>query len=76
MYTVFTVMFALSAGSCPQTKMLNTSKYGWNDYDMDMLKQAKKRCGELYPDAPCVKLFKKYDKLSYSVICGAPTKAN
>ena len=50
--------------------MLNTSKFPWNDYDQSMLKQAEKRCGELYDDSPCVKLFKKYDKLSYTVICG------
>lgn len=57
--------------SCPNVKIVNKSGLPWNDYDQSMLNQAKKRCGELYQDAPCVKLFKKYEKQAYSVICGA-----
>lgn len=56
--------------SCPVTKMQNVTKFPWNDHDRSILKQAKTRCGELYPDAPCVKLFRKYGKQDYSVICG------
>ena len=55
---------------CPRTTMTNISGYPWNDYDRSILKQAKKRCGEIYPDAPCVKLFRKWGKQDYSVICG------
>lgn len=56
--------------SCPITVMQNITKYPWNDYDRSILKQTEKRCGEIYKDAPCVKLFKKWDKQDYSVVCG------
>lgn len=60
-----------SALSCPKTKMVNTSGYPWNDYDKSILAQTRQRCGEIYADSPCVKLFKKWGKQDYSVICGA-----
>ena len=60
--------------SCPTTKIVNVSDYPWNDYDNSILEQARKRCGELYDDAPCVKLFRKYDFQQYSVICGEEKK--
>lgn len=56
--------------SCPPTKMENTSKYPWNDYDKKILTYMETRCGQVYPDAPCVKLFRKFDDQQYSVICG------
>lgn len=56
--------------SCPETKMQNVSGFPWNDYDQEMLAQAKKRCGEIYKEAPCVKLFRKWGKQDYSVVCG------
>jgi hypothetical protein len=59
---------------CSEPKMQNVSRYPWNAFDRSTLRQAKKRCGELYPDDPCVKLFRKYEKLSYSVICGKGSK--
>jgi hypothetical protein len=57
---------------CPRTTMINTSGFPWNGHDRKTLKYTKKRCGEIYPDAPCVKWFKKWGKQDYSVICGAP----
>ena len=65
-----TILLLLSL-SCPTVKMQNVSGYPWNDYDRSILKQTTKRCGELYPDAPCVKLFRKWGKQDYSVICGS-----
>lgn len=65
------MLLVLAALSCPTTKMMNVTKYPWNDHDRQILTQTRKRCGELYPDAPCVKLFRKYGKQDYSVICGA-----
>lgn len=56
--------------SCPSTEIINTSGYPWNDYDQEMLEYSKKRCSELYSDAECVKMFKKYGEKDYSVICG------
>lgn len=64
------MIFALLALSCPATVMQNVSSYPWNAYDRKILRQAQKRCGELYDDSPCVKLFRKYNKVQYSVICG------
>lgn len=65
---------ALLALSCAAPLMLNTSKYPWNNYDRSELKFAQKRCQEIYKDAPCVKLFKKYNRQQYSVICGEEKK--
>lgn len=65
------ILLVLAALSCPATKMQNVTKFPWNDHDRSILQQARKRCGELYQDAPCVKLFRKYGKQDYSVICGA-----
>lgn len=56
--------------SCPPTKMENATTYPWNEFDMKTLKHVKTRCGQIYPNSPCVKLFRKWDKKDYSVICG------
>lgn len=64
------ILLTLIALSCPQVKMQNTTKYPWNQFDKETLARAKNRCGKIYQDAPCVKLFKKYDKQDYSVVCG------
>ena len=55
--------------SCSPPVMQNVSKEPWNDYDREELKYVEKRCGEIYLDAPCVRLFRKWDKKSYSVVC-------
>jgi hypothetical protein len=49
----------------------NTSKFPWNDYDEKTLTYAKRRCTELYEEAPCLKFFVKYDKKDYRATCGA-----
>lgn len=58
---------------CMEPEILNTTSSPWNNHDEETLTYAKKRCGEIYDDAPCVKLFKKYGKQDYSVICAAPS---
>jgi len=60
--------------NCPLPVMQNVTKFHWNSYDMSILKQAKVRCGELYGNSRCVKLFRKWGKTDYSVICGEGTK--
>lgn len=65
-------LLLISVLGCPAPKMQNVSGLAWNDYDRSILKQAKKRCGELYEDSPCVKLFRKFDFQAYTVICGEP----
>lgn len=65
-------LFVITAAlACPETSMVNTSGYPWNDYDRSILTQTKRRCVQIYPDSPCVKMFKKWGKQDYSVVCGA-----
>jgi len=66
-----TTLLLLATLSCPKTEIVNTTKFPWNDFDQQNLEYAQKRCSEIYPDAPCAKLFKKYGEQDYSVICGA-----
>lgn len=61
--------------TCSQTQFVNYTSDEFNSHDYRVYKTAKKRCKNLYPDAPCVKVFiKKYsisnDKsIHYNVIC-------
>lgn len=59
---------------CPETKIQNRTQE-WNDQDKQALTTAKRRCGEMYPEAPCVKMFRKADEGIYSAICGGNIKA-
>lgn len=60
--------------SCPAPVIENISGLAWNAEDQKTLDAAKKRCVQIWADAPCVKWFQKREKLMYRVICGAPTK--
>ena len=60
--------------SCPPTKFQNISEYPWNDYDIQMLKYAEKRCQEVYSEAGCVRIFRKFGERDYTVICGKEGK--
>lgn len=55
--------------NCYQTVIENRTGT-WQEIDQKHLDQAKKRCGEIYPDAPCVKKFIKTEEQVYRVICG------
>lgn len=55
---------------CPTTVQVNKTDEPWNDHDKKTLEFVKKRCEQIYPDAPCVKLFRKFDSQSYTVLCG------
>lgn len=63
-------LFILLTLSCPVTKMQNITPFPWNDHDFNTLAFVKNRCVQIYPDSPCVKLFRKFGKQDYSVICG------
>jgi hypothetical protein len=63
-------LLLISSLVCSTPVMQNVTKFPWNKYDMSILKQAKKRCGELYPSARYVRLFRKFGFQDYSVICG------
>lgn len=54
---------------CPQTEFQNKSNT-WTDKDQKVYQTATARCGQLHPDAPCVKMFRKVEDGIYSVICG------
>jgi hypothetical protein len=55
---------------CPKTKIVNTSGLPWVENDQKTLEHSKKRCGQIYFDSPCVKVFEKYNFQAYRVICG------
>jgi hypothetical protein len=56
---------------CTAITLENVSHEPWNAYDFDRMRYAVKRCGELYEDAPCLHLWRKFDKRQYTAICGA-----
>jgi len=63
-----------AALSCPEPTLIGFEK-GMTENDKSSLAMAKTRCGELYPNSPCVSLFQKVEELQYRVICG-PDKKN
>lgn len=56
--------------SCPAILMVNKSEEPWNNKDYDTKKRAMQRCGEIYKDSPCLKVFVKTEPQSYWAICG------
>jgi len=42
----------------------------WSDHDKYILNTAKQRCGEKFPEAPCLTTFVKKEELVYWAICG------
>lgn len=66
-------LLLVAALSCPTPKIDNQTGT-WNKFDQTTLENAEKRCGELFPDGPCVHLFVKKDGkdgITYNVVCGA-----
>jgi hypothetical protein len=63
---IFTVSAALI---CPEVTVSNNTNE-WNKVDERELRQAELRCPEIYPDAPCLKFFKKKEARVYEAICG------
>lgn len=58
----------LLALSCPSPEIFNHTKT-WNTADEKAFNTAKKRCGEIYKTASCVKSFTKVKENTYRVIC-------
>ena len=54
---------------CPKTVVINYTKI-WNDLDQKTLDGAKVRCGQKYPQSPCLTKFIKKDVNAYNAICG------
>lgn len=66
------IAFLLSvalAATCPETKLIGFNG-PLNEDDTAALNSAKKRCGEIYPESPCLKTFEKRGELNYRAICG------
>ena len=61
--------------SCAPRKITNVTKFPWNAHDEKTLAYTRNRCVQVYKDAPCVKLFRKWGKQDYSVVCGAEVDA-
>ena len=55
--------------NCPNPKVINKTKT-WVKLDEQTFNRAKKRCGEIYPEAPCLKTFIKKEERAYQAICG------
>lgn len=63
----------LLALSCATTKVVNHTKV-WSKNDERALNGAKVRCGQIYPNSPCVRTFYKMEENRYRVICGHEEK--
>jgi len=65
---VASIFSILLSGICPETRLI-----GFNTtptiQEVKDLNQAKKRCNELYPDAPCLKSFEKREEQVFWAIC-------
>jgi hypothetical protein len=59
----------LLAGMCKDPPIENHTDV-WNKIDQLHLDSAIKRCPEIFPEYPCVKLFRKKEERVYNVICG------
>lgn len=59
--------------SCPKT-IVKTFDGSWTKDDEVILDAASKRCGQLYPNSPCVKLIQKLAPQEYRVTCGPENK--
>jgi hypothetical protein len=57
---------------CPEIKFENKTNDPWNETDYKHAEIAHKRCGIIYKNSACVKIFtKRTENRDYSVICGA-----
>lgn len=55
--------------SCPFPEIVNNGA-DWTQKDLDTLQTARRRCGEIWPDAPCLKRFEKTKEGQYRAVCG------
>lgn len=69
-----TSVFVILGLVCPDPKIENRTST-WTKDDQKMLEQAKTRCGQIYSDSPCVKMFRKNEEQGYSVICKEKSSA-
>jgi len=67
------VLSTLLSGACPETNLIGFDA-PLTQQETANLNQAKKRCGELYPDAPCLKSFEKREEGVFWAICAGANK--
>lgn len=65
-----TTILLMAGLNCPQTIVVNNTDT-WSLDDEAALVQATRRCSELYPEAPCLKVFRKKEPLLFNATCGA-----
>jgi hypothetical protein len=66
-----------AAIACSSPVLENHTKT-WDKIDQMAEQSAEKRCGQLFPDGPCMKVFIKNedkDGVHYRVVCGPPNEA-
>lgn len=63
-------MALLAALNCAPTVVINNTD-NWTEEDSIHMVAAIKRCPELYPESPCLKVFRKKEPLLYRATCGA-----
>lgn len=59
---------------CGPVLFINLTKEPWSRIDYDNAEHATKRCGEIYPNSPCLKKFIKVRTQMYRAICGKDKK--
>lgn len=60
----------MTLASCPATKFIGLAPATMTEMDKYNFKTALKRCPELYPNSPCVKVFEQKGFQNYLVTCG------
>jgi len=64
------IVGAAVALSCPETKLIGFDA-PLTRQEQANLRQAKKRCAELYSESPCLKSFEKREENVFRAICGS-----
>lgn len=63
------VLSVALAAQCPETKLVGFDK-PLDENEREVLANAKKRCGEIYPEAPCLVKFEKRGERNFWATCG------
>ena len=67
-------LLLILALNCPETKLINRSNLDWTEFDKYEISYAKKRCGEIDKDYPCLLEFYKLHFQDYYANCGMERK--
>jgi hypothetical protein len=67
------IIASMLSGTCPEVREIGFDSPLTKD-EQQSLAHAKVRCGELYPEAPCLKSFEKREEGVFWAICGEVNK--